>query len=543
MARFYPAGGAGGKVGSDELTATSNKVLEGYSYVGNDTDEDIGTGSIPIRHAHTHDPSVAGQLGIVESQLYVRFPTAYYEIQNGVNPYVYVPFASLAEVLGIDAAKMLTTETISGVQGTIGTKAAATYYATTSDQTIAAGQYLGGVQTIKKLTQTNLTAANILKGKTITINNGDANVWSVAGSLDVQSILSFSAAPYSSTQITFTWKNPAKGPFSGVIIVGKVGSYPTSISDGTRWYKGSGNNAAASGTSSTTINGFTSGTAYYFRAFAYAIKDGSEWICETSYTATATTTKGMQTFTSSGVFTVPAGVRSIDIFCVGGGGAGGAADDEFEHDESDGDTQVTGYYSGAGGGGGGGYTATKKGYAVTPGQTFAVTIGAGAPQHNIYTENGVSRLNYYNGYDTSFGNVLSAAGGKTGDTGTFGAGGGDGGSAGGSIRWSWSSGGVTHRYDGGSDGSSITTSTYYNELAANGQGTTTRAFGESNGTLYAGGGGARCYAGTSNPGAGGGGGTANTGGGGNGRLRYYNSGYTFTGTGGGSGICIVRWGY
>lgn len=61
------------------------------------------------------------------------------------------------------------------------TKAAATYYATTSDQTISANQYLTGTQTIKALSQTNLSAANIKVGTTISVNNGNANVWSVAG--------------------------------------------------------------------------------------------------------------------------------------------------------------------------------------------------------------------------------------------------------------------------------------------------------------------------------------------------------------------------
>lgn len=64
---------------------------------------------------------------------------------------------------------------------TVTTKAAATYYATTSDQTISASQYLTGAQTIKALSQTNLSAANIASGTTISINNGNTNVWSVTG--------------------------------------------------------------------------------------------------------------------------------------------------------------------------------------------------------------------------------------------------------------------------------------------------------------------------------------------------------------------------
>ena len=61
------------------------------------------------------------------------------------------------------------------------TKGATNHYATTSDQTIASGTYLTGTQTIKALSQTNLSAENIKSGTTITINNGNANVWSVLG--------------------------------------------------------------------------------------------------------------------------------------------------------------------------------------------------------------------------------------------------------------------------------------------------------------------------------------------------------------------------
>lgn len=47
------------------------------------------------------------------------------------------------------------------VVGTISSKAAATYYPSASDQTIAASQYLSGVQTFKAVKLTNISAANI----------------------------------------------------------------------------------------------------------------------------------------------------------------------------------------------------------------------------------------------------------------------------------------------------------------------------------------------------------------------------------------------
>ena len=53
------------------------------------------------------------------------------------------------------------------------TKAAATYNTSTSDQTIAASQYLTGAQTIKAVTTSNIDAANIKYN--VTVKVGDAN--------------------------------------------------------------------------------------------------------------------------------------------------------------------------------------------------------------------------------------------------------------------------------------------------------------------------------------------------------------------------------
>ena len=71
------------------------------------------------------------------------------------------------------------------VEGTIPDKAAATYYAGTSDQEIGAGQYLAGKQTIKKLTQSNLSAGNIKAGTRVKVNNGNADVWDITGTCAV----------------------------------------------------------------------------------------------------------------------------------------------------------------------------------------------------------------------------------------------------------------------------------------------------------------------------------------------------------------------
>lgn len=67
------------------------------------------------------------------------------------------------------------------LSATVTLQGATTYYPTTSDQTINGSRYLTGTQTIKAVSQTNLTAANIKNGTTISISNGNGNIWSVTG--------------------------------------------------------------------------------------------------------------------------------------------------------------------------------------------------------------------------------------------------------------------------------------------------------------------------------------------------------------------------
>ena len=164
--------------------------------------------------------------------------------------------------------------------------------------------------------------------------------------------------------------------------------------------------------------------------------------------------------------------------------------------------------------------------------------------------------------------MCSAAGGAVGEESsnrwtTKYAYGGAGGSGGGGLQYSQFTGA------GGSNGSNGGGVNKYGiEYGGKGQGTTTRAFGESSGTLYAGGGGAGYYGGSASsngePGGDGGGGagsrtldgviryglpgTANTGGGAGGSSCNRKSeggagSYTRLNVPGGSGICLVRWGY
>ena len=61
------------------------------------------------------------------------------------------------------------------------TVGATTYRASTSNQTIQSGTYHSAAATIAAVSQTNLEAGNIKSGTTISISNGQSNLWSVTG--------------------------------------------------------------------------------------------------------------------------------------------------------------------------------------------------------------------------------------------------------------------------------------------------------------------------------------------------------------------------
>lgn len=95
----------------------------------------------------------------------------------------------------------------------------------------------------------------------------------------------------------------------------------------------------------------------------------------------------IQSFITSGTFTVPADVTRIKVTVTAGGGSGAACAS-----------------GGFGGGGGAGGTAIES-IAVTPGTVVAVTVGAGGAAPAAGANNG------NNGGNSSFGAFCSATGG------------------------------------------------------------------------------------------------------------------------------------
>lgn len=207
MGLAFIEGGGGGGVTSDDVTASRADILSGKRDIASDSGDEIVEGTMPNNGTVNHSLPINGSFtiqggyhsgsGKVTQSITTKAAQTYYATTADQT------IASGQYLSGAQTIKKLTATNLSGenikpgvtisvnngstnvwsVASTMTSKAAATYYATTSDQTIAANQFLNGAQTIKKLTQTNLTGGNIKPGVTISVNNGSANVWSVTGTM------------------------------------------------------------------------------------------------------------------------------------------------------------------------------------------------------------------------------------------------------------------------------------------------------------------------------------------------------------------------
>lgn len=517
MARaiFQNIGGGGGGGSSEDCTATKDKVLTGYTAVTSDSNDEPVTGTMPNL---TRDSSITsypsnlipvilgkdayvGQCSDNITRALILFSGTGGYIESGTC--IGVEQSEMAQSAGVTANKILYDKSILGVAGT------ATYDATASSK-------------------------YIYNGKTAYVKG-----YKVTGTMTVNSILSFDYAAYSTTQIIVKWQNPSKGPFSGVVICAKTGGYPTSPDDN-RKYTGYGDNKNASAWSNAIISGLTPGTTYYFRMWWYATCSAGDMFSSSAKQFTcATIASGRKVFTSSTTWTVPTGVKSIKIHCTGGGASGGTSDKSNNASMK------------SGGGGGGGYCSYKTNIAVTPGETLTITVGTGG----VHANNGGciagNLSSVYRG-----GTALCIGNGGASSSKRYGSNGGSGGGAGASL----SGYDVTNAGSGGSNGANGGGEAYY---TGKGQGTSTREFGASSGTLYSGGGGAGAAhnwvsssdseqtspagSGGAGGGASGGGessaganGSAGTGGGGGGGGVSFVYGQKVGGNGG-SGCVIIAW--
>ena len=354
------------------------------------------------------------------------------------------------------------------------------------------------------------TLDHVLAGETAVTS--DSNDEPGTGRMKVNSLLSFNVAAYSGRRVLAKWQNPAAAPgkpYSGVYIRYSTSGYPGKAG-GMQIYKGAGNNTASGAWSQQYLDMPNLNETYYFSIYPYVTCSAGELTGEVINAIVRTAGSFIATITNTKNYTIPEGYTMADIFCVGGGGAGG----------------IQGLSNGenGGGGGGGGYTATSMNIGITAGQILNCSVGSGA----LSGQGGTTSV-------LRSGSILCTADGGYSAAKYVGA---NGGSRGGNgATYYYSNGNGNPGTNGYSDG-------------AEGQGRTTRAFGEPGGTLYSGGGGGggvgAVHFGPYSGGAGGGGaggsngtsggkGLDNTGGGGGGSGAGYRNSAP-----GGSGVILIR---
>lgn len=191
--------GGGGGASSSDVTASKAQVLSGYTAITSDSNDEPIEGTIPLKGEATYNTSTSDQTiaagqyldgiqtikGVKTSGIAAASIKKDVVIKVGdsadddrlvstTGTYSTISSGQKAAVAG----SMLSGYSAfanggSEVKGNIGSKAAATYNTSKTDQSVASGQYLSGAQTIKAVTTSNLSAGNIKKG--VVVKVGDAN--------------------------------------------------------------------------------------------------------------------------------------------------------------------------------------------------------------------------------------------------------------------------------------------------------------------------------------------------------------------------------
>jgi hypothetical protein len=216
----------------------------------------------------------------------------------------------------------------------------------------------------------------------VQVTNGSGVSALLASQIDVDQAPAFVTASGSlgnvadGTRATASFTIVATDPDSTSVIQYEIssGSLPTgmSLNQTTGVISGTPDAVVSDTTSTFVLRAYDSGSNTSTRSFSITIL-----------------APVIQTFTSSGTFSVPSGVTAVDVLVIAGGGGGGSAP--------------------YGGGGGAGGLIFRPGFPVTPSGTVSVTIGCGG---------GVNT----SGQDTVFGTLTAKGGGGAGGSGGSGGG-------------------------------------------------------------------------------------------------------------------------
>jgi hypothetical protein len=108
---------SGGGVSSDDVTAKREHVLQGYTALTSDSNDEPVQGTIPNRGNGTNVLELINSAG--ESKLYARMDEGFYSKNGQYKPAVAIPYAVLAQSIGINASKILDDYTVAGTRGAI----------------------------------------------------------------------------------------------------------------------------------------------------------------------------------------------------------------------------------------------------------------------------------------------------------------------------------------------------------------------------------------------------------------------------------------
>ena len=224
MAKAIIMGGGGGGVGSDELTATASDVLKGQTYVGSDTNDETGTGTLALTGNATNDQVLTGQtfynnnaktiqtgnmpnqgstsisVGRNESK---TIPAGYYNGQGKVNgpSMTNVPGKTITPTESQQTAISAGQYAVGNIlvagysSGTVGSTVprigARTLYATTSTITaFPTGNYATGNTTVAAISA-SIPTNSILNTATVTVSNGQTTILSSKATIASQGGLTY----------------------------------------------------------------------------------------------------------------------------------------------------------------------------------------------------------------------------------------------------------------------------------------------------------------------------------------------------------------
>ncbi len=169
MAECLMLKNGGGINGSDDCTATQAHVLKGKTAIVNGSNDVPVEGEIYDNGAWT---------GSVEMNGRVTIPEGYHNGNGAVTGPSIADNGAVSKALAVNETYTIPRGFHNGngtVSQNITTKAAETFNTSAADQTIPAGRYLTGAQTIRAVKTQNVTAGNIKNGVTVKVGDaGDA---------------------------------------------------------------------------------------------------------------------------------------------------------------------------------------------------------------------------------------------------------------------------------------------------------------------------------------------------------------------------------